>query len=403
MAVDLAASAVAVWGAGIGLMALGAFVAFHTPSTRTSVAFGLFAILWGARPVVLAMTPEPQTDIELLVASALQILAVPPLLYFATHFPRPLSRADGPAVLLAVALAATIAGGTTLSMLLEVRGLSMLRRLELVSQLAIVVPQWALLVLLARRASAEPDAALLRQYVIVSFGLMLFPNLVVGDDYANPIFFASCMLGPTAITVAWIANARAGVLPAASRNLAILSLALPAVMMVRQAFYEDAVSGRFLGAAALVLLVVVLAYAVLRLGMFGLDVKVRWTLRQSTIGAMFVAVFVVASELAQTLVSDTAGPYLGVFAAGTLVFAMAPLQRVAERIATSAVPLAADASSAVTERTEAYRSAVAMALADGVLTRDEERHLAKLATALRLGHEEALTIREGVERARTPS
>lgn len=49
---------------------------------------------------------------------------------------------------------------------------------------------------------------------------------------------------------------------------------------------------------------------------------------------------------------------------------------------------------------DAYRAAVEMALADGVVTRAEERALARLAQACGLDHLEALDVREEVERER---
>lgn len=88
-------------------------------------------------------------------------------------------------------------------------------------------------------------------------------------------------------------------------------------------------------------------------------------------------------------------------AAGLLLFAIAPLQRVADKVANVALPNVAEptavAARPAAERADAYRGAVRMALADGVVTKAEERALAQLAQALQLGPREAFDLREGVE------
>jgi uncharacterized membrane protein YebE (DUF533 family) len=86
-----------------------------------------------------------------------------------------------------------------------------------------------------------------------------------------------------------------------------------------------------------------------------------------------------------------------------LVFALAPLQRVADRVATAAVPLAAAAAVPVAAsdvaHARAYRAAVRAALADGDVTRDEEAHLADVAQELGIGAADALRLRREVEDA----
>lgn len=139
--------------------------------------------------------------------------------------------------------------------------------------------------------------------------------------------------------------------------------------------------GRVLGA-------LVLAYAVLRGQIEGLDLKVRFAISKSTIAAVFIAVFFLASEIAQQFFGATFGSaYVGIAAAGMLVFALAPLQRAAERLAERAVPISAPAppapaaspAGARDEREQAFRRAVRLALRDRELTREEERHLLDLA------------------------
>lgn len=88
---------------------------------------------------------------------------------------------------------------------------------------------------------------------------------------------------------------------------------------------------------------------------------------------------------------------VGGITAGLLLFAIAPLQRVADRVATAAMPGVREDGFTPERRAEFYRKAVAMALSDGRITREEERHLAAIAEDLALGHTEALRLREEVE------
>ncbi|HET6404534.1 MAG TPA: hypothetical protein VFH78_07795 [Candidatus Thermoplasmatota archaeon] len=150
------------------------------------------------------------------------------------------------------------------------------------------------------------------------------------------------------------------------------------------------------GASALVALPI-LVYALLRHRLFDIDLKLKWTIKRGTVVAVFVAVFFAASQIAQSFLEDTLGWAMGGLIAGLLLFAIAPLQRMADRVAAAALPdvredLPAD------RRMRFYRLAVTMALSDGALTRAEEQHLAQLAEELGLRHTEALAVRQDVER-----
>lgn len=146
-------------------------------------------------------------------------------------------------------------------------------------------------------------------------------------------------------------------------------------------------------------IVATFVYAIVRHQLLGIDFKLRWTISKSTIAAVFVAVFFVASEVAQQLFGAAfGGAYAGIIAAGALVFAMAPLQRAAERLAEKAVPIASVATGAPVlgagtpsvvvvppARAEAsFRKAARWALRDRRITRAEETHLHELARDLGL-------------------
>lgn len=134
-----------------------------------------------------------------------------------------------------------------------------------------------------------------------------------------------------------------------------------------------------------------LAYGILRHDLAGLDAKVEWTISKTTVAGVFVAVFFIVSEGAQVLFADFAqNEILGVIAAGALLFALAPIQRLADRIAERAVPSGAG------DEEETYRITAAKYLADGTLSAEEERHLARLADRLGIDAERAVELRQEV-------
>jgi hypothetical protein len=153
---------------------------------------------------------------------------------------------------------------------------------------------------------------------------------------------------------------------------------------------------------AQILAVLVLAYAILRHQLLGLDVKVRWTLEKSTIAGIFLVVFFVASEGAQAALSDRWGTAIGIGAAGALVFMLAPIQHFAERLSTAAVPVDGGKRSAGGRREDSYRFALRKALRDGHVTMDEERSLAQLATDLGIDAARAFDLRQAVAGAARP-
>lgn len=141
--------------------------------------------------------------------------------------------------------------------------------------------------------------------------------------------------------------------------------------------------------------VALLAYVVLRGQVPGLDVKVRWGISRSTVAAAFVVVFFVASEGAQ-IVFGSENAWIGLGAAAVLVFAIAPLQRAAERLAEKAIPY--EPPNSDPRGAESYRRAVRLALKDRRFTADEELQLAAVAHDLGLTAPDAIRIRLEVER-----
>lgn len=163
--------------------------------------------------------------------------------------------------------------------------------------------------------------------------------------------------------------------------------------------YDDILDGLLAFALPLVV-----AYALVKHQMFDIDLKIKWTIRSGTVAGAFVAVFLVAAQLAQNFFGQAYGWALGGVTAGLLLFALGPIQRAAERVANAAMPHVQNTEEYRRGRkADCYKSAVAMALKDRVVTREEERTLALLADELGISSSRALELREEVERQMPPT
>jgi hypothetical protein len=253
---------------------------------------------------------------------------------------------------------------------------------------------WFALTLFAVRFRAEPpDSPHRRQLALMSGALLLFPGIVAGVygltfDLMDPgKVLAAVLLG-----LLWLGNANASGRPASrwSRDLALLTFGLLAVGLTINGNVDDPVNGGPFGVAR-ALMVLGLAYAILRQQLLGLDLKVRWTIKQSTVAAAFVGVFFVASEGAQAFFAEsTNSSMMGILAAGALVFAIAPLQRAAERVASAAVPGGGSGEvEGPGSARDFYRRQLALAYADGTVGRKERAMLRELRAHLGLSAEDA--------------
>lgn len=141
-----------------------------------------------------------------------------------------------------------------------------------------------------------------------------------------------------------------------------------------------------------------LGYGVLKYRVLDIDLKVKTGIRNSTLAAIFVAVFFVVSEGAQVLFAGFAGSeMLGVLASGALVFFLAPLQRVAQRVSDTAMPDVEDTPEHRTRRkTEVYRATLEEVLADGQMSAKDRRVLLRLQESLELEAEAAQRLEREV-------
>lgn len=141
-----------------------------------------------------------------------------------------------------------------------------------------------------------------------------------------------------------------------------------------------------------------ITYGFLKYRLLGIDLTIKRGISRSTVAAVFVAVFFVVSEGAQVLFAEFAGnELLGIVAAGALVFFLAPLQRLGERVADTAMPGVENTEAYRKKRKrEVYRTAVESAAKDEQITDAERDVLAGLQDELGLSGQEALELERDV-------
>lgn len=161
----------------------------------------------------------------------------------------------------------------------------------------------------------------------------------------------------------------------------------------------------FLYASGTFFAVPLIAYGILRTQLFDIDLRIRWTIKQSTVAAVFVAIFYLVSEGADRLLESEFGNIAGLLASALLVFFLVPLQRFAERIASAAMPNTENTPEyAMFRKLQVYEAAVTEALPDGNISGRERELLVRLRDSLGISVSDADAIerelREGLTSAR---
>ena len=141
---------------------------------------------------------------------------------------------------------------------------------------------------------------------------------------------------------------------------------------------------------AVILYVPLVAYGVLRVQLFDIDLRVKRTLKRGTVAAAFVATFFVVSELAGNYLSSQLGGLLGILGTGLLVFFLDPIQRAAERFSDRAMPNTVDTPEyAIFRKLQVYDSALRAALEDGVISQRQRRVLDSMVESMGIDREDA--------------
>lgn len=134
---------------------------------------------------------------------------------------------------------------------------------------------------------------------------------------------------------------------------------------------------------AVIMYVPLVAYGVLRVQLFDVDLRIKRTLKRSTVAAAFVATFFVVSELASNYLSNQLGAVLGVLCTGALVFFLDPIQRTAEKLSNAAMPNTHNTPEYEKFRKyQVYESAVHAALEDGHISERQRRVLNSMVDSM---------------------
>jgi len=144
-------------------------------------------------------------------------------------------------------------------------------------------------------------------------------------------------------------------------------------------------------------IIALIAYGILRTQLFDIDLRIRWTIKQSTLAAAVVAIVYVLSEGASRLLSNELGNVAGLLGAAVVVFFLAPLQRFAERVAAAAMPNTHDTAEYATFRKlQVYEAAVTDALPGGVGEK-ERALLRRLRDSLGISAADAASIERDLD------
>jgi hypothetical protein len=151
--------------------------------------------------------------------------------------------------------------------------------------------------------------------------------------------------------------------------------------------------GKLVYALGTLLAIPLIAYGILRAHLFDIDLRIRWTIRQSTLATVFVTLVFFVSEGADRFLSAELGDFAGLMAGGIVVFFLAPLQRFAESVASVAMPNTKDTTEYATFRKmQVYEEAVSEAHNEGGISEKERALLVRLRDSLGISETDAGAI-----------
>lgn len=398
--------------------AVGAGVLLVRPRTQKSAAFGVHLAAFGGAFALhnFGSREVPWINTALGLSTALLLVVGGLAMFRVAWLTRPSVNArpllDAGVVLLVVALvtpmtvwvlANSAAANRELPQIVDAYP-SDVFYLAIAAYSVFVAGVWtAAAVLTARAARQDIAAHEFSQLAILTSALMLFSSFLAGAYLlVDHPYFLRAGVASTTMTVllggAWLLHSLRSPHAAMARKAAFVILGIAAIGMIFTAVGLTGLGGpvRMVGA-------VLIAWGILRYQVLDIDVKVRWGLEQSTVASIFIAVFFIVSEGAQEFLGAAASnAWIGIIAAAGLVFFMAPLQRLAERVGARALPDARPAAKMLdVEVRELYEQRLRSAWRDGALTRDERVLLDHLRERLHIPVEDAAAMERQVL-ARSP-
>ncbi len=253
--------------------------------------------------------------------------------------------------------------------------------------------------------------------VVAAAALLLFPRVFLGELYSPPwatwnfhftewgtrlsLLNGACSLFGLVASLA--AYRRAGRGTAARerarwfamafgiRDVMYASLYLSYAQLRPIPFWGDFLYNELAGIAT-VFFIALLTYGVLRHQLFDLDLKLKFALRQSTVGAIIAGAFFVGSELLERFI-PVEGTVLGLASAGTIVLLLRPVQRFSEAFASRLMPGVTDTPEYVDRQKRAvYRAALEGAGEDGTISDRERSMLDRLIMQLGLASDVAASL-----------
>lgn len=128
--------------------------------------------------------------------------------------------------------------------------------------------------------------------------------------------------------------------------------------------------------------------------LLGIEQRVWLVVKSSVLASIGVAIVFVVAEVLANRLSQNVSLSLGGFAAGGVLLAVHPLQRLAERLARRASPMKAVSDMSQAERLDLYREQASLAWMDGALQRKERLLLDRLRDRLGLDAAECQRIEQ---------
>jgi hypothetical protein len=158
--------------------------------------------------------------------------------------------------------------------------------------------------------------------------------------------------------------------------------------------------GKTVYALGTLLAVPLIAYGVLRTQLFDIDLRIRWTIKQSTLAGIFVALMFVISEGAAQFLEAELGNIAGLLAAAVVMFFLAPLQRFSEKVAAAAMPNTKNTPEyAAFRKMQVYEVAFSEAQHDDGISVRERALLERLRDSLGISASDARTIENELQAA----
>jgi hypothetical protein len=151
------------------------------------------------------------------------------------------------------------------------------------------------------------------------------------------------------------------------------------------------------------LFVTLLAYGILKVQLFDIDLRIKRGLKRSTVAAVFVFVFLVVEQLVSNYFNGQFGVLLGAIVAGLMLFGLDHIRNFAGKLAHGAMPSVSPTPEYLSYRKlEVYRAAFEGLYADAQVNEKERATLEKLRLKLGIQPADAAALEAEIELSSRP-